>query len=232
MLRARQSLLLLRPLAVAVPWGPLALAAGLSALILLPALLDDPAPAAALLELRLAAVLLGAGASFAMTDGMAPTVVTATPRWLRQWLRLAIVVLPAALAWLALHSIAIAVLGSDATAPAGDLAVEAIVCGFTGVAGAAVAARYRHTQTAALAGALTQFTLATFTFFIDKQHSPWLPPGSPNWSAVHRYWLLGLPIIAITLLLANRGTWPLRRPSFRQTPSQLRITIEPDRISR
>lgn len=210
MLRAQQSVLLLRPLTLAIPWGPLALAAALATLILLPALLDDPAPYAALLELRLAAVLLGAGASFAMTDRMAPTVVPATPRWLRQWLRLVIVVVPATLAWLALHSIAVVVLGADATAPAGDLAVEALVCGFTGVAGSAVAARYRHTSTGALAGPMTQFTLVAVTFFVDKQSSPWLPPGSSNWSTVHRYWLLGLPIIGLTLLLVNRDTWPLR----------------------
>jgi hypothetical protein len=208
--RGRQAIALLRPIGHAVPWLPLVGAAVLSALALLPALLAPPEPYPALQGLRVAAVMLGAGASFAMVDRMAPATVAPTPRWLRQWLRVAMVVVPGAAVWLALHAVAVATLRPDAAAPMRDLAVEAAVCGLTGVAGAAVTARYRHTATGALGGPMTQFTLVVATLFIDDDHSAWLPPGHPLWTAIHHYWSLALLLVVATLVLANRDTWPVR----------------------
>ncbi|MFI2711869.1 hypothetical protein ACH495_17240 [Micromonospora sp. NPDC018662] len=204
--RRRQALLLVRPLLRAVPWGPPAVAASMAVLAVLPALLDDPAPGAALWGLRVAAVLFGAAASFAMVDPMAPMTVGPTPRWLRQWLRLLVVSAPAAIGWLALYAMVRGAAGTSAVGPAGDVFVEAAVCGLTGLAGAAVVARYRHSSTAALAGPGTQAVLVAASLFLSEAYSPWPMPGEPSWSLVHRYWLAALPVVVAVLLLANRDT--------------------------
>ncbi|MEH1168464.1 hypothetical protein V6V47_24070 [Micromonospora sp. CPCC 205539] len=208
--RWRQTLLLLRPLVRAVPWGPPAVAAVLSGLAVLPALLDDPAPGVGLWGLRAAAMLFGAAASFALVDRMAPLTIVPTPRWLRQWLRLIVILVPAAIGWLALYAMVRGAVGGAALGSAGDVVVEAAVCGLTGLAGAAVAARHRHTSTAALAGPGTQATVVAASLFLSGRYSPWPVPGEPNWALVHRYWLAVLPVIVVVLLLANRDTWPLR----------------------
>jgi len=211
--RWRQALLLLRPLIRAVPWRPPAVAAVMSGLAVLPALLDDPAPGVGLWGLRAAAMLFGAAASFAMVDRMAPLTVAPTPRWLRQWLRLTVVLVPAAAGWLVLYALVRGALGA-AIGPAGSVVVQAAVCGLTGLAGAAVAARYRHTSTAALAGPGTQAVLVAASLFLSGRYSPWSVPGEPSWTLVRPYWLAAMPIIVVVLFLANRDTWPLRVRSY------------------
>lgn len=206
MLRCRQVAVLLGPICHAVPWLPLAGAAGLSLLVLLPSLLADPVPYAALTGLRVAAVMLGAGAAFAMVDPMAPATVAPTPRWLRQWLRLVVVVVPAVAVWSVLHTVAVAVLGPTATGPVRDIAVEAATCGLAGLAGAAVGGRYRHTVVGALAGPMTQFTLIVSTHFIAEDYSAWALPNNPHWETIHRGWSIGLLIIVAVLVAANRDT--------------------------
>jgi hypothetical protein len=206
-LRVRQVTLLLGPLARALPRWPVAAAAGMSVLLLTSVLLIDLNPRfGALPALRVAAGLLGAGASFAMVDRMAPTVVSPTPRWLRQWLRVALAALPAATVWLILYGFVRTTPGADLDAPARDLIVEALVCGLSGMAGAAVAARIRHTTTGALAGPMTQGALCAVTLFLAGAYSPWLMPYRVNWDLVHRYWIWPLPLIAVVMVLANRET--------------------------
>ena len=209
--RQRQALLLLGPLIRAVPWGPPAAAAALSGLAVLPALLDEPAPGTGLWGLRAAAMLLGAAASFAMVDRMAPLTIDPTPRWLRQWLRLTVTLLPAATGWLLLYAVVRAATDATQTGPAGDVMVEAAVCALTGLAGAAVAARHRHTSTAALAGPGTQAVVVTTTLVLGPPHSPWPLPGDPTWATTHGYWRAALPLTVAVLLLANRATWPMLR---------------------
>jgi hypothetical protein len=138
-------------------------------------------------------------------------VVSPTPRWLRQWLRVAIGALPVATVWLILYGFVRNTPGADLDAPARDLVVEALVCGLSGMAGAAVAARVRHTATGALAGPITQGALCGATLFLTGAYSPWLMPYRVNWDLVHRYWIWLLPVIAAVMLLANRETWPLLR---------------------
>jgi hypothetical protein len=205
----RQTVLLIKPLVRAVPWIPLIAATALSLAGMLPALLGGTAPAAQVWALRIAAVLLGAGAAFAMVDLMAPLTMTPAPRWLRQWLRAAIVLVPASAVWLSLYLLAEA--SSAEALPFGDLAAEAAVCTLSGLVGAAVAARAGHSTTAALAGPATQGVLMLATLFLTGERSPWPMPGSPEWSEIHGYWRLGLPILVTALVLANRQVWPLRR---------------------
>lgn len=210
--RARQAALLLRPLARAVPWWPVGAGAAVSALAVLPVLLQPPGQQSGVAALRLAAAVLGAGASFALADRMAPMTVAPTPRWLRQWLRVGLVVPPAAVCWLALYLTLRARLGAQRLGPGADVAAEALVCALVGVAAAAVAARVRHTATGALAGPVTQGGLAAGSLFVTGDRSPWAVPGSAGWPTVHRFWWTGVAVLVLVLVVANRELWwPARR---------------------
>jgi hypothetical protein len=207
--RVRQLLLLATPVVRLVPWLPLAAATAVSALALLPALAGAPAPASQIWGVRIAAVVLGAGASFAMVDPMAPLSVTPTPRWLRQWLRVVVVLIPAAAIWAGLHRAAVASV-APGRLPSRDLAVEAAVCGLAGLVGAAVAARRAHSLTTAVAGPATQGGLMVATLFLPAKYSAWPLPDSPQWDVAHDWWLPMLPVLAAALVLANREVWPWR----------------------
>ena len=208
--RCHQVVALVVPIAHAMPWLPIVGASVLASLALLPALLMRQSdPYAGLRGLRIAAVLLGTGASFAIVDRVAPGLAVPAPRWVRQWVRLLLALVPAAMVWLALYVAAVARIGRAGTAPARDLFVEAAVCVLTGVAGASVAARRHHTAAGALAGPLTQFMLVVAGAFVGTAYSPWAPPNSPHWSAIQRGWSIALLLAIAVLLLANRDTWPI-----------------------
>ena len=197
---------LLVPMIRALSWWPLGVAA---ALALVGALaVDDRSPAAAFVMLRIAALLLGTGGAVAMVDRMGALVVP-VPRWLRQWLRLVLMATPAALAWATLGWLL------DADLSAG-LVAEAVVCAMVGFAGAAVAARHRHTPSAAVAGPVTQFGLLAVSLVPRGSWSPWPPPGDPHWDPAHRGWWTAAAVVGVALVLANRDGWPLlsrRRPT-------------------
>jgi hypothetical protein len=209
-LRARQAALLVGPLVRLVPWSPVAAAAVLALLALLPAVLGGPAPATQVWGLRIAAVLLGAGASFAMADLMVPVAVTPTPRWLRQWLRFTIGLVPVAGCWWGLYLLAVASLpdGGVTALPGAGLAVEAAVCGLTAMAGAAVAARSDRHRTAPLAGPAAQALLLALSLFLTGRWTPWPLPAAGTWEEVHRYWLVALLACVVVLWVANRDGRP------------------------
>ena len=207
-LRVRQAALLFRPLVRIVPWVPVATAAVLAVLALLPAFLGAPAPDTQVWGLRIAAVLLGAGASFAMVDMMIPPAVTPTPRWLRQWLRLLIAFGPAAGFWWVLCLLATE--SAPGALPVGDLAVEAAVCCLAGMAGAAVAARTGHGRTTALAGPATQALLLAASAAPSGSWSPWPLPAAGTWARTHDYWSAALVVCVAVLLAANRDRLPPR----------------------
>jgi hypothetical protein len=117
------------------------------------------------------ALALGAGGAAAMIDRMRALPVP-VPRWLRQWLRLALIGLPTAAVWTAIAALL-------HTRPSPGLVAEAAVCGPVALAAAAYAGRYRHTPTAALAGPVTQATLLIATVFPQGRHSPWTVPADP-----------------------------------------------------
>jgi hypothetical protein len=202
MMRARQFLLLVWPSVRAVPPGPMAAAVALATVGTLPALLGAPEPASQVWGLRIAGVLLGAAASFAMVEPMALLSVTATPRWLRQWTRAVTVLLPTAAVWLLLF--AVADFSSTAPLPLGGLAVEALTCGLAGLAGGAAAARHGSSPTTGLAGAVTQGVLIAATLFVPARHSPWALPATPGWEATRGWWPAVLVVLAVALTAANR----------------------------
>jgi hypothetical protein len=209
--------LLIGPVVRIVPWVPLAAAAALAVLALLPALAGAPAPGTQVWGLRIAAVTLGAGASFAMVDPMAPLSVTPTPRWLRQWLRVSVAVLPGTAVWLGLFVLASRSL-PDGDLPFAGLAAEAAACALAGVAGAAVAARRRHTMT--VAGPATQGGLIAVTLFLTGRHSAWPLPAAAGWDAVHMWWAAAVPLLLAVLAGANRDTAVARRGPGRLRPAR------------
>jgi hypothetical protein len=210
--RARQVGLLIVPLVRAVPWVPMVAAAGLALAANLPAWLGGSAPGAQVWGLRIAALSLGAAASFAMVDAMAPLTVTATPRWVRQWLRFTLVAVPAVAVWGVLCLLAVGTMPAGAPGlPVGDLVGEALACFLCGPAAAAVAARVGHTTTTALTGPAAQGLLVVGTLFLRGDRSPWPLPGQPSWPDVHIGWWAAVPAFALVLSAANREVWPLIR---------------------
>ena len=209
MMRARQLVLLVWPVTRAVPVGPMAAAVALSLVGMLPAVLDAPEPASQVWGLRVAGVLLGAAASFGMVEPMSLLTVTATPRWLRQWVRAMTVLLPAVVVWSLLYAAADA--SSGASLPLGDLAVEAVTCAIAGIVGGAAAARHGGSATTGLAGAVTQGCLICATLFVPARHSPWALPATPGWEAGRGWWLAVLVVLAVALIAANREVLRLRR---------------------
>lgn len=203
----RLASLMIRPLIQAISWWPLGAAVVLAVLGLLPPLLSEPATGLALPGLRLAAAALGAAVCFALPDRMASTVMTPSPRWLRQWLRLALVTLPAGAVWALLLLWMIAA-GDQVVEHSRFLMLQAAVCGLLPVAAAAVAVRRRDTMTAALAGPTTQGIALVGTLFFTGARSPWPIPTTPTWSTAQCSWLPALALTAATLLIANREARP------------------------
>ena len=200
----RLALLMIRPSIQAISWWPFGAAVVLAVLGLLPPLLSEAAAGWALPGLRLAAAALGAAACFALPDRMASTVMTPFPRWLRQWLRLALVLLPAGAVWALLLLGVHAARGGRAIGPPGFVLLQAAVCGLLPVAAAAVAVRREATVAAALAGPATQGVALVGTLFFAGTGSPWPVPATPAWSGPQRSWLPALALTAAVLLLANR----------------------------
>jgi hypothetical protein len=204
----RLAALMIRPLIHAISWWPLGAAVVLAALGLLPALLGEPTAGRALPGLRLAAAALGAAVCFALPDRMATTVLTPTPRWLRQWLRLTLTLLPAGLVWALLLLSTIAAGADQVRGASGFLLLQVAVCGLLPVAAAAVAVRRRNTVTAALAGPVTQGVALVGTLFFAGARSPWPPPATGTWSAAQCSWLAVLVPTVAVLLAANRDVRP------------------------
>jgi hypothetical protein len=88
--------------------------------------------------------------------------------------------------------------------PVADLAGEALVCALSAVTGAAVASRAGVSMSAALAGPGLPGGLVVATLFLDGRWSPWPLPGASNWADVHVGWWAAAPVLAVTLVAANR----------------------------
>ncbi|MEU4156217.1 hypothetical protein [Actinoplanes sp. NPDC026670] len=196
--------LLIPHLLRAVPWWPLGAAALLAVLVQVSALAEKPLGWAVLAGLWVAAGALGAGAGFALPDPMGSTVITPVPRWVRQWLRAGLVLLPAVLVWVLIYVGVQAAVAPEITWPAGFVILQAAVCGLVPVAGAAVGARCRDTTTGALAGPGVQGVLLVGSLFFTEKASPWSMPGPDGWTVAQQAWPVGLALVSVTLVLANR----------------------------
>ncbi|MFF5205978.1 hypothetical protein [Streptosporangium sp. NPDC000396] len=199
-------LALLRPLARAIDWLPIAVVALLAvslAAVMSPGNTVDPR--LGLLLLRTTAVLLGAAATFALVDAMTANTGSApVPRWVRQWTRTLMVGVAVAASW----GVTCAVVAIRLT-PGGVLhfsgaALEAGVCALVGLAGAAIAVRRHPGRQAALAGVLVQLVLYAGTQITGDL--AWPMPDSSEWDAIHRWWLAALPMPLLVLAGAHRDT--------------------------
>ncbi|MEU2791637.1 hypothetical protein [Streptomyces sp. NPDC007100] len=192
---------LLGPLARAVDWTPVLATAVVSlgtAAATAPCAVVEPDSAA--VTLRLAGVLLGAAAGFALVDvAAAATTATPVPRWLRQWIRTLLVTSAAAAAWAATFLVLAARTADGTQLRASGLATEAAVCLFGGLACTAVAVRRRPERLAAVTGAAALLTIAVSTLPCVEDVWPYL--GNPRWDDVHLAWLTAglvpLPALAV-----------------------------------
>ncbi|MFH8556232.1 hypothetical protein ACH4GP_28575 [Streptomyces celluloflavus] len=195
---------LLPPLIRAIDWVPVGAAAVVSlglALVTTPGSAVEPANA--MVTLRMAGVLLGAAAGFALVDAAAVTTAVApVPRWLRQWIRTLLVAGAAAAAWAGTLLLLMVRLADGTEMRTPGLVTEAAVSLLIGLACTAVAVRQRPERIAAVIGAAALLVIAVST--LPYVEDVWPYPASPRWGEIHRAWLWVLPTPLLTLALAHR----------------------------
>ncbi|MFF4951434.1 hypothetical protein [Streptomyces chattanoogensis] len=195
---------LLPPLIRAIDWVPVIAAAVVSlGLALATAPGSTVEPSNATITLRMAAVLLGAAAGFALVDTAAvTTAVTPVPRWLRQWIRTLLVAGAAAAAWAGTYLLLTARLADGTEIQTPGLVTEAAVTLLVGLACTAIAVRQRPERIAAVIGAAALLAVAVST--LPYMEDIWPYPTSPWWDEIHRAWLSVLPAPLLALALAHR----------------------------
>jgi fluoroquinolone transport system permease protein len=189
------------PVTRTLAWAPLA-GGALVALALLAVLrVRDAGPNTMVGALRLGAVLVAAGAAFALDDPAASTLASSpTPLRTRRSLRLLPGVAVCAGVWASLLALA----GEEVTPFAGALTVEAI--GMLGLTWAAAAV-----ATGSAGGPALLFVLLA-AGMVDAVSPQWkthllVPPGDPAWATAHWRWLA----LAITGALVI--AWTTRDPA-------------------
>ncbi|SEN34840.1 hypothetical protein [Nonomuraea pusilla] len=205
--RWRLAVLLVRPLARAIDWAPLAaVAVGGAAALALTGLVRQPDPGTALVALRVVGTLLGSAAAFALVDPMSADLDAApAPRWLRQALRCLLAGGAAVGAWLAAFAWTLSRLPDGVLFPVGDLLVEMGVCLGVALAAGATAVRHARGRQAAMASVVVQLLLVLATVLLPDEVRLWPPTcGFGAWDEAHRFWLAMLPLPYAWLALALR----------------------------
>ncbi|MCG5217483.1 hypothetical protein [Streptosporangium sp. KLBMP 9127] len=202
----RSAILLLRPLLRAIDWPPAATVAVCTAAVALLAFPGrDLDPFTALTLTRMAGLLFGAASAFALVDAMSVSSgALPVPRWLRQWLRTLMVLVPVTAGWGLTYAIVLARLAPGASLPLAGTALEAAVCVLAALGGAAVAVRRSQGRQAALTGAAVLGALVVASLFLSGDLWPWPLPGDVSWEPVHRGWLAALPVVLTVLVVAHR----------------------------
>jgi hypothetical protein len=213
--RAGVVLLLLRPVARAVPWAPFLTAAGAGlAIVGVPAAMSvvlGPDDLVGLL--RVAAVCAALGLAFALDDPAARSLETVpTPRPLRYAVRIAVLA-PALAAWWALI-LTVTVAGAQqdtATAlPLRGLTAEAGALALTALAVAAIRIRVRPDGGGLVAGP-TVLVLALAATSLPERLVLFVPPDSPQWQTAHGRWASVLVLAFAALAWAARQPARIRR---------------------
>jgi hypothetical protein len=162
-------------------------------------------PGAALALVRGGGLLLGAATAPVLADEMAGTTgAVPSPRWLRQWLRTALALGYAAMAWTATY-LAVTALSAGPPPVLSGAARSALGCVLLGLAGAAFAVR-RVPERHGAAGGATVAVLFVGSLFLPGNLSPWPQVGDPRWETVHIGWLLAAPVLLVALAVAHRDT--------------------------
>ncbi|MER5424026.1 hypothetical protein [Streptosporangium roseum] len=192
---------LIRPIARAIDWLPLAVTGMLA--VVMASVIEAGSPlgvGTAFTLLRMMGVMLGAAAGFAVIDEMtASTGAAPVPRWLRQWLRYGFGGLTAGLLWGIACAIAVARLPEGGQLKVAGMAVEAAVCIAIGLLSASVAGRMHQGKAAALAGMGGLLVIVSVSLVLRGPYWPWLYPEEENWEIVHYGWVAVLPPVLAAL---------------------------------
>lgn len=189
---------LVRPLTRAIDWTPLAVAVPLTVALIAPLglLVPDNAP----VMQRIAALLLGSAAAFALVDPLdRDTAATPVPRWLRQGLRAGMALMVAASAWAAVCVITTSRMPEEVRPPLSALATEASALIVVGLVGAAFALRHQANRSKALAGGIVQIGYAVAIIPLAG-----LPPGTAEGNLAHLSQAAALPALLLCLAFASR----------------------------
>ncbi|MFG6200029.1 hypothetical protein [Nonomuraea sp. JJY05] len=205
--RWRLALLLVRPLARAIDWGPLVMVAAFTAGLVSLVEYGEALPGGdALVLMRICGTLLGAAAAFGLVDAMSADLgAAAVPRWVRQALRCLLPGGAAIAIWLAAFSYILTRLPEGALFPIGDLLIEAGVCLGIALAAAATAVRFAPGRQAAMAAVVVQLAMVLGTILLPQQVRLWPPTcGFGYWDQAHLFWLAMLPLPYLWLIFAGR----------------------------
>ncbi|MFI6597450.1 hypothetical protein ACIBHX_14445 [Nonomuraea sp. NPDC050536] len=197
---------LIRPVARAIDWIPLAVT-GMLAVVMASVMEAGSAlgVGTAFTLLRMMGVMLGAAAGFAVIDEMTvSTGATPVPRWLRQWLRCGLGGLTTGLMWGIACAIAVARLPEGGQLKVAGMAAEAAVCIAIGLLTASIAGRMHQGKAAALAAMGGLLVIVSVSLVLRGPYWPWLYPEEENWEIVHHGWLAMLPPILAALGWASR----------------------------
>jgi hypothetical protein len=210
--RGRAALAAGIPVARATSWGPL-VGGSVTALGLVIWLRVRDAGTAGLIGgLRLGAVLLAAGAAFALDDPAATTLASSpTPLSARRLLRLALAVGACVAAWTAMLRIA----GGPARLAGAGLSVEAAGMLALALAAASVAAHWVPNGLGGLAGGPTLVSFLLAAMVVQQYWPQWgllAFPGTPAWEAAQVRWLVVAG--AGGTLVALAGLDPAGRPTI------------------
>ncbi len=205
--RRRSALLLVRPLARAVDWQPLAVVAAFTAGLVTLVEHGEALPGGdALVLMRVCGTLLGAAAAFGLVDAMSADLdAAAVPRWVRQALRCLLPGGAAIAIWLAAFSYVLTRLPEGSLFPVGDLLIEMGVCLGIALAAAATAVRLAPGRQAAMAAVVVQLATVLATILLPQQVRLWPPTcGFGYWDQAHLFWLAMLPLPYLWLIVAGR----------------------------
>ncbi|MEZ7125091.1 hypothetical protein ACBR40_07120 [Nonomuraea sp. AD125B] len=205
--RPRMALLLVRPLARAIDWGPLAVVSAFTAGLVSLVQYGETLPGGdALVLMRICGTLLGAAAAFGLVDAMSADLgAAAVPRWVRQALRCLLPGGAAVAIWLAAFAYVLTRLPEGALFPVGDLLIEMGVCLGIALAAAATAVRLAPGRQAAMAAVVVQLAMVLGTILLPQQVRLWPPTcGFGYWDQAHLFWLAMLPLPYLWLVLAGR----------------------------
>lgn len=202
---ARVALIALRPTLRSMPWLPL-LAAAASAGVAMWLIDPSAGEVRALVALRVTALLLAAGAAFALDDPAAATLA-ASPTALR--VRRAHRLVPVGAAWGLLWALAVVTTaGAGMAVPLAIPTVEAGAMLALALAVAAVAAPHvPEGRGGVVAG--PALTLATVGVLMAQYlHPRWatlfaLSPGGPEWDAARIRWIVLLATALVTLAVTS-----------------------------
>lgn len=178
------------PMTRAISWGPLAGGSVAALAVMVCLRMRDASTAGLIGGLRVGAVLLAAGAAFAIDDPAATTLASSpTPLSVRRSLRLALALGACFAAWTAMLRIA----GGPTHPAAAGISVEAAGMLAVALAAASVAAPWIANGLGGLAGGPTLVALLLAAMIVQQYWPQWALlafPGTPAWEAAQLRWLL------------------------------------------